>query len=86
MTLMTKYHPLDAVRSIRRALPIYFGVLMGRRNRPGALLGGSVADLPCGHECEPHFYSLDGSSVLSCGQGSGQGQVVNRGEQGTLNL
>jgi hypothetical protein len=72
LTLITKYHPLDTLRSLRRALLVYFGVLMGRRNRPGALLGGSAADLPCGHECELHFCSLDGSGVLSCGRGSGK--------------
>jgi len=49
---------------------------MGRRNRRAALLGGSAADLPCGHECDRHLCSLDGSSVLSCRRGSGQGQGV----------
>jgi len=74
--LITKYNPLDTLRRFRRALLVYFGVLMTRRTRPRALWGGSAADLPYGHECELHFCSLDGFGVLPCGGRSGQGQVV----------
>lgn len=88
LTLTTKYHPFDGLRSIRRALLVYFGMHMARRTHPGAFFGGSTADLLCGHECELHFCSLDGSGVLSCGRGSGVGQVVkqesNRGRS-TMN-
>lgn len=76
MTLITKYHLPNTLQRFRRALPVYFCVLMTRRTRHRALGGRSAADLPFGHECERHFGSLDGSSVLSCGRGSGQGQVV----------
>ena len=67
LTLITKYHPFNALRSIRRALSVYFGVLLARRTRRGALLGGNAVDLPCGYEFKLHFCSLDGPSVLSCG-------------------
>ena len=74
--LITKYHLLDALQRFRHALPVCFGVLVTRRTRLRALCGGSATDLQCGHACDCHFCSLGSSSVLSCGRGSGRGQVV----------
>lgn len=67
LTLITKYHPFNALRSIRRALLVYFGMRLAKRTRLGALLGGITVDLPCGHEFKLHFRSLDGPGVVSCG-------------------
>ena len=89
-TLITKYDLLDTLQGFRRAPPVCFGVcfgvLMTRRTRLRALCGGSTTGFQRGLDWGPHFCSLDGYSVLSCGRGSGQGQVVKRGQKGDTQL